>query len=369
MIGRHLFSGLVLLGGLEIFAQPTPPPAGADLACSNAAGAEKFTGTDAEGFVKIFNGKDLTGWWNNCKTEDAASDRAKGGIMRADPDKQAIYTMQRSNGGGSMLTTNQTWGNHEIIMETWPDWGNDAGLFHRTTADGRAYQTVIDYRSDNCIGGSYPQEMGYTFYNCAYTFTSEGVIGSGKKGDAKIDQSTFNWSKMWDPAGWNELRVKIYGNPPKHQAWMRKMGETQWFMVVDVTWPASYLTQYNMPATGHIALQIHYGNYWNKTGAGNWYRNIRLRELDNTGNPIIPTSVGKSGSDFQGALRATAGSLSGNLDRDYQVTIRDAAGRILDSFGAAKGLFRHELKGGREGVVFVDLRSGSTVTTKRFVIL
>lgn len=359
MVGRNFFMVIAVLGSVNSFAQPAPPTT-PDLPCQAAEGADEVAIPDVDGFVKIFNGTDLTGWWNNCKTEDAASDRAKGGIMRADPANKAIYTMQRSNGGGSMLTTNKKWGNHEIILELWPSFGDDAGLFHRTTAAGKGYQTVIDYKPNNCIGGSYPQEMesvGNLFYNCSYFFGANGTTLKAGTGDAKVDRSTFKWENMWDAAGWNELRVKIYGNPPTHQAYMRKVGVTEWTMVTNVKWPQAYANV--VGTTGYLAFQIHYGSYWDKSGKGNWYRNIRVRPLDDAGNPLI-SKVGiiKSGTDA--SFSASSSVLSGWLDKDYLVTVRDITGKTVESFPAKTGSLNHTFsKNPPQGMLLVELRSGA----------
>lgn len=362
-------SAAMVMGALDLQAQPNAPTT-PDLPCTQAEGAEEVAIPAEDGFVKIFNGTDLKGWWNNCKTEDAASDRANGGILRADPANQAIYTHQRQNGGGSMLTSNKKWGNHEIILELWPNFGNDAGLFHRTNAAGKAYQTVIDYKPNNCIGGSYPQEMesvGSLFYNCSYFFGNNGTELRNGTGNANVDRNSFKWADMWDPAGWNELRVKIFGNPPTHQAFMRKVGVTEWTKVTDVKWPQSYANV--VGATGFIAFQIHYGAYWNKTGKGNWYRNIRIRPLDNAGVPI-PSKVRMVRGSRQDAFSASGSALTGWLEKDFQVTVRDLHGRVIESFPAKAGTLRHAFTGSvPKGMLLVELKSGAEVRVSRVLPL
>lgn len=371
MVGHKFFMMVAVLGSVNAFAQPAAPTT-PDLPCQAAAGTDDVAIPDTGGFVKIFNGTDLKGWWNNCKTEDAASDRAKGGIMRVDPVNKAIYTMQRSNGGGSMLTTNKKWGNHEIVMELWPSFGDDAGLFHRTTAEGKGYQTVIDYKPNNCIGGSYPQEMesvGNLFYNCSYFFGANGTTLKAGTGNAQVDRSTFKWENMWDAAGWNELRVKIYGNPPTHQAFMRKVGIAEWTMVTNVKWPKAYADVVGL--TGYLAFQIHYGSYWDKSGKGNWYRNIRVRPLDDQGNPppvVVKLGIIKSGRDA--SISAAASVLSGWLDKNYTVTVRNLSGKVMESFQANAGILNHAFaKSVPQGMLLVELRAGADVHTLRILPL
>jgi hypothetical protein len=372
MSGRNFWTVMAAVSAFSAvgsFAQPNAPTT-PDLPCTTAEGAEEVAIPAEDGFVKIFNGVDMKGWWNNCRTEDAASDRANGGILRADPANQAIYTQQRQNGGGSMLTSNKKWGNHEIIVELWPTFGNDAGLFHRTTAAGKGYQTVIDYKPNNCIGGSYPQEMesvGSLFYNCSYFFGNSGTELKGGTGNANVNRATFNWANMWDPAGWNEMRVKIYGNPPKHQAFLRKVGVTEWTMVTDVTWPQAYANV--VGTSGFLAFQIHYGNYWNKSGKGNWYRNIRVRPLEANGNPV-PTKVGMVRSAKQDVFSATGSALTGWLEKDFHVTVRDLRGKVLESFPAKAGTLNHTFSTAvPKGMLVVELKSGAEVRTSRVLPL
>jgi hypothetical protein len=313
--------------------------------------------------VSIFNGTDLKGWWNNCHGEDANHNNStKGGIYKVDPTIHAIYTQQRATApGGSALCTNKKYGNQEIILEYWADFGNDAGIYHRTTDQVYAYQTVLDYKADNCIGGSYPQEMenqGALFYNCSYKFGgSETAPFTGTQGNAGItDKSTLVPADMFDPNGWNELRVKIFGNPPKHQAWMRKVGSTKWVKTLDVTWPSYYNKV--ITATGYTALQVHGNGYWNKTTLGDWYRNIRVRELDANGNPVATRLNVRS--EAKNGLSATSGGLHGWLDKDYDVVVTDLQGKTVDRFKAKAGKVDHGFSiAGHQGVLLVQMTAGS----------
>ncbi|MDB5104544.1 MAG: hypothetical protein JWP91_2233 [Fibrobacteres bacterium] len=374
MVGAKILALVSVVGMSVAFAQPASVPTTAEAPCQDSPGTDVVAVPMDSGFVNIFNGTDLKGWWNNCHGEDANhSNTTKGGIYKVDPAIHAIYSQQRATApGGSALCTNKKYGNQEIILEYWADFGNDAGIYHRTTDKVEAYQTVLDYKPDNCIGGSYPQEMenaGSPFYNCAYKFGgSETAPFVGSQGNAGItDKSTLVPADMFDPNGWNELRVKIYGNPPKHQAWMRKLGGTKWIKTLDVTWPASFGTV--VSATGYTALQVHGNGYWNKTVVGDWYRNIRVRDLDNTGTPIVPTSLRSrlpSGVSFS----VDANGLSGWLDREYDIQVMDVNGKVMDSFRAGSGRLSRALgKTGHQGVMLVRLTSGSDIRVIRAVPL
>lgn len=360
-------AAILFCGALEAFSQSPPPePTTPELPCQAAAGTDDVSAPLDSGFVSIFNGKDLKGWWNNCNGEDANHlVSSGGGVYKVDPVAKAIYTQQRATGpGGSALCTNKKYGNQEIIVEYWADFGNDAGIYHRTTDKAIAYQTVIDYKQGNCVGGSYPQEMesvvpNSVFYNCAYWFSgSETGAFSGSVGNAGItNKASLVQADMYDPNGWNELRVKIYGNPPRHQAWMRKLGGANWVQTLDVTWPAGYGKVVSQ--TGYTAIQVHGNGYWNKTKVGDWYRNIRVRELDNSGAPLVTTSARfqpKTGAYFS----ANRAGLYGWLEKDYQIKVTDINGKILESFHAGAGDISHSFGNKRpQGMLFIEMKAGA----------
>ena len=57
--------------------------------------------------------------------------------------------------------TNKSYGNYELILDVWPSFGDDGGVFNRTTANGTCYQTTMDYIQGSSVGGVY-FEGGYT---------------------------------------------------------------------------------------------------------------------------------------------------------------------------------------------------------------
>lgn len=109
------------------------------------------------GFVSLFNGVDLKGWWENCNAH--TSDKAKAGLWIADPSSHILYSRQE-NGNGGMLMTNEDFDNYELVMDIWPTFGNDAGIFNRVTRNGVCWQTGLDYISGSGVGGSY-NEAGW----------------------------------------------------------------------------------------------------------------------------------------------------------------------------------------------------------------
>lgn len=363
MVFKRLILAAAMLCGARAFAQPNAP-AGAELPCQAAAGSDEVSIQADSGFVKIFDGTSFKGWWHNCQSEDAGPNREQGGIWKVDPVEHAIYSMQRDDGSGSMLVTNKKYDNQEIILDVWPDFGNDAGIFHRTTDKGRSFQTVVDYLPNNCIGGTWAQEMPFTFYKHPYLFGSNEKTIVSRTGWAY----TGAWLDVWDPDTWNQVRVKFYGhNPTHHQTWIRKVGAAQWTPVIDLEWPEPQSSK--EAATGYIGFQVHFADgsetRWNRSGKGNWYRNILVRELNEDGSPKAAGIRAVAGA--RGArLIADGSELTGILDRDYAVTVRDLAGRRIDAFQGRAGDFSHALPAGRaRGILLVELRAGNTSVTVR----
>ena len=102
--------------------------------------------------LPIFNGRDLTGW-HVSKTNHH-------GI---DPDFHVehgvIVGTQRPFGRGGILLTDRKYKNFEVYIEVKPDYGNDSGLFLRSSEAGEAYQVMLDYLPGGGIGGVYGERL------------------------------------------------------------------------------------------------------------------------------------------------------------------------------------------------------------------
>jgi len=74
------------------------------------------------------------------------------------------------------------------------------------------------------------------------------------------------WRRIWKPGQWNELRARIWGNPPSVHTWIngRKIME-----FTD--------TQTRLPPRGGVALQVHGGGDFTRRFVR--YRRVRLLDL------------------------------------------------------------------------------------------
>jgi hypothetical protein len=342
---------------------------------------------DSLGFYSIFDGKSLKGWWEGCGGSHA-TDKSNGATWVADSTHQAIYSMQAAGGSGSVLTTNKSYTHYEMIFDFWSSFGNDAGVFNRTPANWRCYQTTLDYISGSSVGGAYG-ENSYASHNIDYyTFNATGgganiTVPTGARswttltslhnptsfGCPSTGCTAANWTTVWSTTGWNQVRIKFYGGltantRTKMQAWVRNLSEPEIPCVP--TYDDSLLQANGTPANP-IGLQIHSGtSRWNGAGRGAWYRNIKIRPLTETGEPIIPTSIDARGAAIrESGLRVVSDALVGRMDERHAITVRDMSGRTLQRFAGEGGAVRYELAGTVRGFLLVEIRTDRGVNRFR----
>ena len=197
------------------------------------------------GFISIFNGTNLTGWWENCAVH--TTDQRVGGLWLVDPNSKILYSREEGP-NGDILVTNRTFDHYELIFDLWPTYGNDGGVFNRVTTNGKTWQTTIDYIQGSGVGGSY-NENGW-----ASTNINEDPFKFGPAGESApeitswttftktLNPASFGCSangcissdfpKIWNTQGWNQMRVKFYGGlvpgeSVKMETWIRKLQTPQ----------------------------------------------------------------------------------------------------------------------------------------------
>ena len=387
---------------LTVPAQPRAALTGTNAACNSGpiltGGKPDTIGTtdefpvDDSGFVKIFNGKNLKGWWEGCGSSHSDNDKTNGGIWLVDSVNGLLFANQNTNGAGSILMTNKSYGNYELIVDFWPSFGDDGGIFNRVTASGSCYQTTMDYIGASSVGGVY-FEGGYTGTTRnidPFVFGANRAtitIGTNSNANNRLDTITkrfgnpleygcpatgcgpANWTAIFDTGGWNQMRVQFFGsgasasNKVHNFAWIRKLGSTKWVPTIRDS------VQFNTPAAP-LGLQIHgtiaqWGNH-----KGNWYRNIRIRPLRDDGTPILPvTGIDQNeknsrrnsqsgvGASFAGELHLVDGRISGRLPEDFEIRIQDVTGRELERIEGRAGDFQYAIKTRAQGILIVSARS------------
>jgi hypothetical protein len=226
-----------------------------------------------EGFVSLFNGKDLSGWH--------VSKTARHGRT---PDFRVVHGVllgtQQPYGQGGMLVTDKKFRNFELTLEAKPDWGCDSGIFFRATESGAAYQITMDYLGTGngnlgrMIGEGGISLGGGRGRGAAGNVTSAAAPAARPGTAAGNAQSAPNSaSQVWKREDWNLIRIRVEGAAPKVTVWINNqlVNEQQ---DIENHAPEGMVE-------GPIALQVHGGtDRWVPGGFWRW-RNIGIRELPN----------------------------------------------------------------------------------------
>jgi hypothetical protein len=187
------------------------------------------------------------GWHVSAATPHSApSGQRSGGAWRVEDG--VIVGRQAPPGNGGLLVTDRSYRDVEVTLETANDWGMDSGLFLRTTPEGAAYQVMIDLYPGGTVGGIWGEQLSPMLDVRRFVF---GETPAGSR-----------WRE-----GWNELRARIVGDPPRISTWLNGS------LVVD--WQDD---SRRLPPSGAISLQIH-GGEAHGSGAVR-FRNIRIVPLE-----------------------------------------------------------------------------------------
>jgi hypothetical protein len=184
-------------------------------------------------------------------------------------------------------------------------------------------------------------------------------------------------------SGWNTLRVMYFGGlgtgqsaggDKVHQySFFRSRQDSYTGTRVDsMLWVPLFIdsvvltnTQATASPANPIGLQMHSGTQYTSP---NWYRNIRIRELDSLGKVLpgqIPTAIANHprGGEGNGIGRISYNldvgreGISGIMPLAHEITVRDLSGRILEKFAGASGEVRYAFADQAPGVRLIDIET------------
>jgi hypothetical protein len=219
-----------------------------------------------DGFRPLFDGATLTGWHVSAATvHSAASFQRSGGAWSV--EEGAIAGTQDLPGNGGILVSDESFGDLELVLEARVDFGVDSGVFLRSGEAGAAYQVLVDYYPGGSIGGLYGEALGGELYikNFEFLDAPERIRLLPSAYPAPVTPDS--WPRFWHSEGWNEIRARITGNPPRVTTWINGL---RFLDYQD--------DRRRLPDRGAIALQIHGGG--DHRGAFVRYRNIRVKTLE-----------------------------------------------------------------------------------------
>ncbi len=161
-----------------------------------------------------------------------------GGLWRIEDG--VVSGTQDRPGNGGVLLSDRSFEDVDVSLEFSVDAGVDSGLFLRSSEKGEAYQVMLDHVPGGSIGG---------------------IWGEALPGNLNMPSS----STMWDPGGWNALRARIRGNPPRIEVWLNDVKITDFRDTI------------SRRDRGSVGLQIHGGG--DLTGKWARFRAVRLTQL------------------------------------------------------------------------------------------
>lgn len=212
----------------------------------------------------LFDGRSLAGWKPSALSNHSKASGHKTAGHWAVEEGMIVGRQDTKDNGGLLLTAAQ-FGDVEIALETRNDFGMDSGIFARCTPDGRAYQCLIDYYENGTIGGV----LGERIWNVRgvrnYSFGATPDVITLNEHAQRCPVLPEAWRFFWRAGEWNEVRMRIVGDPPTITTWVNGV------QILQHVEPKSV-----HPARGHIGLQIHGGA---RSKGAVRYRNIRARAV------------------------------------------------------------------------------------------
>ncbi len=204
-----------------------------------------------DGFVRIFNGKDLNGWHISRSTHQGTT-----------PDFHVqdgtIVGMEKPYGQGGLLMSNKKYKNFELYLEAKIDSFSNGGIFLRSNEGGSAYQIEMDLpgATGDLLGERIP--------------VSKGARAEGR-------------AAVWHANDWNSFRIRMTGDTPHITLWINDVkmwevqepkndfiaGATEGMIAFQCHWVALY-----SPAAGQ-GMPL---SSW-QPGAAHRYRNVAIKEL------------------------------------------------------------------------------------------
>ena len=84
------------------------------------------------------------------------------------------------------------------------------------------------------------------------------------------------------------------------------------------------------------------------------------------GLPTVAILPSKNGAFAQSNLKLVDGILSGSIDTDYDFTVSDVRGHILEKFHGVVDAMQHALATNAKGLLLVELKSNRGIDRIRF---
>ncbi|MFI2564312.1 DUF1080 domain-containing protein [Paenarthrobacter sp. NPDC018779] len=287
--------------------------------------AKAVENDDGDGFVPLFDGKSLSGWYSVPRvygTEYPGGPlllerfEALGLTPPVEPEKHPAHWFVEDgvligeqdspgSGYGGYLVSEQAFGDFELVLEMRPDWPADTGVMLRRRPDSwEGFQVLVDHRPSGGIGGFFGNGLA-SFSAVPFAVdvaldedgrpagliaddpaTSVEPVTEEKRARLAFAADVEDFLKAWRWDDWNELRIRCVGALPVITTWVNGV------QIAGLDTATLDSPNYNpedvleaLGPRGHIALEVHdndsmFGEArWGKGAQCRW-RNIRIKELD-----------------------------------------------------------------------------------------
>lgn len=210
-------------------------------------------GSIPEGFTRIFNGRDTTGWHPSRTSHH-------GRTPSVTVKNGAMYILQEPFGMGGVVLSDKPYGNFEFYVETDLRPGYNSGIFVRSTEEASAYQIELD-----ALGGN------------------GNPLGEMMNNLGRPERTNFTpIAEVWKQGEWNAFRLRVEGAAPRITLWVN--GAKIWEVKYPVNGRPDGATK------GFIGLQYHFLTAmtpspmvmpltYNTPGVPLGFRNMAIKEL------------------------------------------------------------------------------------------
>ena len=177
-----------------------------------AAAAAFGAKPDAEGFVSIFNGKDLTGWvGSNSYGVEMCTNKLNNGTVSVFP---VLACQPGKKGGGGNLITEKEYSDFILRFEFClpPNANNGLGIRTPSANVDSAYHGMCELQILDDGGDKYTQLKPYQYHGSIYGIVPSRRDNIGKQIWGKEKNFTGNGSYLRKPGMWNFQEVRVIGS-------------------------------------------------------------------------------------------------------------------------------------------------------------
>jgi hypothetical protein len=238
-----------------------------------AVTALSLSAEQANQWISIFNGSDLSGW----HTQTEKGQHGTGGNWGVTTEGELFGEQEPpGSGNGGLILSDETFCEFELEISLRPDWGPDSGVFVRTDEHGGGWQIYVDHHDNGNVGHIRLETKPYSVAFRPFGFSridpkkSELKMEPDRRPENLIEgvyEETCTQEEFlaaWNTEDWNQMRIRVTGGKlPLIETWVNELKVCRF----DAT--KTKHANFNagkarevVQVTGSIGLQVHGGKNW-----------------------------------------------------------------------------------------------------------